>query len=335
MDSLTQITLGAAVGEAVLGKKVGNKALLWGAVAGTIPDLDVLTKYFVEPIRAIELHRGFSHSILFCILFSPVLGYLIQKIHSKTQATWKDWTMLVFWGLITHPILDSFTTWGTQLFWPLEFRIAFKNIFVVDPLYTLPYLVFLPMVMRLHKSNNKRRLYNTWALGLSSLYMLVTLGLKLYTFNVFKNSLDKQGIEYVDIETKPSPFNVILWTANVKTPTSIYMGYYSLLDSSKDVLYTEYKKNDYLLGDMLHSPMVNRLKKISKEWYTIEQHDQAIFFNDLRFGKMEINADNAKFAFSYELKYNSNGSLIAIENKKRPDQVKPLLMKLWERIKGI
>ncbi len=36
MDSLTQIVLGASVGEAVLGKKVGNKAILWGAIAGTL-----------------------------------------------------------------------------------------------------------------------------------------------------------------------------------------------------------------------------------------------------------------------------------------------------------
>ena len=44
MDSVTQIVLGAAVGQAVLGSKVGNKALLYGAVAGTIPDLDVISR---------------------------------------------------------------------------------------------------------------------------------------------------------------------------------------------------------------------------------------------------------------------------------------------------
>jgi len=42
MDSITQIVLGAAVGDAVLGKKIGNRAMVWGAIAGTIPDLDVL-----------------------------------------------------------------------------------------------------------------------------------------------------------------------------------------------------------------------------------------------------------------------------------------------------
>ena len=79
MDSLTQIVLGAAVGEAVLGRKVGNKAILWGAVAGTIPDLDVLSKYFVDEVTALEMHRGFSHSILFSLLFAPIFGFLIKK----------------------------------------------------------------------------------------------------------------------------------------------------------------------------------------------------------------------------------------------------------------
>ena len=69
MDSLTQIVLGASVGEATLGKKIGNKALLWGAIAGTIPDLDVFIGHYVDSVTKNEIHRGFSHSILFCVLF--------------------------------------------------------------------------------------------------------------------------------------------------------------------------------------------------------------------------------------------------------------------------
>ena len=74
MDSLTQIVLGAAVGEAVLGKKIGNRAMLWGAIAGTIPDLDVFVRYFTDPITATEMHRGFSHSLVFAVLMAPILG---------------------------------------------------------------------------------------------------------------------------------------------------------------------------------------------------------------------------------------------------------------------
>ncbi len=68
MDSLTQIALGAAVGEAVLGKKVGNKAVLWGAVAATIPDLDVIPGSFMDAVAGLDFHRGLSHSILFCLI---------------------------------------------------------------------------------------------------------------------------------------------------------------------------------------------------------------------------------------------------------------------------
>ena len=79
MDSLTQIVLGAAVGEVVLGRKVGNKAMLWGAIAGTIPDLDVYQSLLFDSLRATELHRGFSHSIVFSVLFTPIIAWLIKK----------------------------------------------------------------------------------------------------------------------------------------------------------------------------------------------------------------------------------------------------------------
>ena len=80
MDSLTQIVLGAGVAEAVAGKKMGNKAVLWGAVAGTIPDLDVFLRFFYHPIDAALVHRGFSHSLLFALLMGPLLGFVFFKL---------------------------------------------------------------------------------------------------------------------------------------------------------------------------------------------------------------------------------------------------------------
>jgi len=157
MDSLTQIVLGAAVGEAVLGKKVGNKAALFGAIAGTIPDLDIIARFLVDTVTATEWHRGFSHSILFSVLFAPLFGWLVWKMLPKKEASWRNWSWLFFWAMFTHPILDAFTTWGTQLFWPFSTRLAFQNIFVIDPLYTLPFLVLLILAMRYHRTSAKRR----------------------------------------------------------------------------------------------------------------------------------------------------------------------------------
>ena len=81
MDSLTQLTLGAAVGEVVLGKKIGNRAMMWGAVAGTIPDLDVFSGLWMNPLDTLSFHRGPSHSITFAILFPLLIGAYTHWIY--------------------------------------------------------------------------------------------------------------------------------------------------------------------------------------------------------------------------------------------------------------
>ena len=105
MDSLTQIVLGASVAEAVAGKKFGNKAILWGAIAGTIPDLDVFLRFLYHPIEASLVHRGFSHSLIFALLLSPLLAHFISKLY-KSGKTNTKWLYLFFGAIVTHPILE-------------------------------------------------------------------------------------------------------------------------------------------------------------------------------------------------------------------------------------
>jgi inner membrane protein len=222
MDSLTQIVLGAAVGEAVLGKKIGNRAMAWGAVAGTIPDLDVYMRYFTDQMTATEMHRGFSHSIVFSVLFAPVFGWLVSRYERLKD--FKAWSWLFFWAFVTHPILDAHTTWGTQLFWPFDLRVAFKTIFVIDPVYTLPFLVFLILAMRQKRTTAKRRFYNNLGLIISSCYLLLTFFLKWAAFVQFEKALEKRQIEYINIDTRPAPLNTILWSANVETEEAYLLG---------------------------------------------------------------------------------------------------------------
>lgn len=334
MDSLTQIVLGAAVGEAVLGRKVGNKAILWGAIAGTIPDLDVLTKLFFDSVTSNEMHRGFSHSIVFSLVFAPIFGWLIFKLYKGKESNWKGWTKLMFWGFVTHPLLDAHTTWGTQLFWPLANKISYKNIFVVDPLYTVPFLLFLIAAMLHKRGTVKRARLNNLGLYVSSAYMILTLVFKWITFNVFENSLKAQNIAYTEIETKPTPMNSILWTANVETKDAYLIGYYSLLDKSKEINYYRFEKNHELLGDLKEHPLIKRLEVLSKGWYTIEKRNGKLYFNDLRFGLMGVNPEETRFVFNYELFF-ENGELKAQETPKNTDEVKPMLIALFERVKGI
>lgn len=332
MDSLTQIVLGAAVGEAVLGKKVGNKAMLYGAIAGTIPDLDVLTRYFVDTVTAIEWHRGFSHSIFFSILFAPIFGWLILKINQKSRATFKDWTKLMFWGLLTHPILDAFTTWGTQLFWPFKFRLAFQNIFVIDPLYTLPFLVFLILAMCQKRTSPKRKRYNLWGLFISTTYLLVSLLLKSFAYKKLSDSLASQGIVYKEMDIRPAPFGTILWTANVDTEDAYLIGNYSFFDTQA-ITFVSYPKNHELLGSLATNDKVVRLIDITQGWFTVSQDNEKLLFNDLRFGLLSLKPDEKKFAFTYELENTANGLEIR-EAPKTPSDAGGLLGSLWNRIWG-
>ena len=334
MDSLTQIVLGAAVGEATLGKKIGNKAMFWGAVAGTIPDLDVIANFFVDNVTANELHRGFSHSILFSILMAPIFGWIIAKLYKNKEADWKDWSKLMFWGLFTHPILDAFTTWGTQLFWPFDYKVAFNNIFVADPLYTVPFLICVIIAMFYKRTHPKRKRYNNLGLYLSSFYMLTTLVLQQNARANFSNSLQNQHIQYNEIQTRPTPLNTILWTANIETQDSFLIGYHSLLDEDDIIDFSEFPKNHHLLGEMKNDPLIPRLIKLSEGWYTIEKKDDKTYFNDLRFGTLGIGDQAERFVFSYELYYDEEGNLQAKERAREVEEASPLLSKLWDRVLG-
>src|SRR5690606_5981388 len=300
MDSLTQIVLGAAVGEAVLGKKVGNKAMLYGAIAGTIPDLDILSSYFTDTLTAIEWHRGFSHSILFSVLFAPVFGWLIPKLERKRPATWRDWCRLMFWGLITHPLLDAFTTWGPQLFWPLNYKFAFQIILVIDPLYTLPFLSFLILAMAHKRDSPKRARYNRLGLIVSSSYLGITLLLKGVAYHKISESLKAQEIAYQKMTLRPSPFNTILWSANIDVGDAYLIGNYSFFDR-RPVQFSRYPKNHGLLGNLAGDEKVNRLKNITEGWFIIVDKNGDLFLNDLRFGLMSLEAGEDRFAFSYKL----------------------------------
>lgn len=242
MDSLTQIVLGAACGEAVLGKKIGNKALLFGAVGGTIPDLDVFigSWMYSNEIQAMAFHRGFMHSVLFAFIGAFLFGWLVFKLYDKgkrhNSTTLRGWQKLFFWALFTHPLLDCFTPYGTQLFYPFsDYRVAFNNISVADPFYTAPFLICLIVLMFFKRQKKQRRLWLKLGIGISSIYMIFTLFNKYRVDSVFESSLKNQNISFERYRTQPTIFNNILWYGVVETDTQYFMGFYSLLDEEKKI----------------------------------------------------------------------------------------------------
>jgi len=338
MDSLTQIVLGAACGEAVLGKKIGNKALLFGAIGGTIPDLDVFVGRWIydNEIDIMAFHRGFMHSILFTVLGAFVFGWLVFILYNrgrrKGATTQKNWIWLFFWSLFTHTILDSFTPYGTQLFAPFfNYRVAISNISVVDPIYTIPFLICMVVLMFYKRNTQKRKLWLKLGLGISSAYMLLTLINKVYINSVYENSLKDEGIIYSRFQTQPSVFNNILWYGVAETETDYYIGFYSLLDTSSKVeTWNKLPKNHDLVS--ADDKDIKTLAWFSNGYYNlIEKEDGVIRYNDLRYPSFDKkDPNNAIFSFTLK-KVDQRWDVLPFNGK--PPTSEDFIY-LWERMKG-
>lgn len=340
MDSLTQIILGAACGEAVLGRKIGNKALLFGAIGGTIPDLDVFVGNLVygNKIDAMLFHRGFMHSIVFTVLAAFIFGWLVHKLynsgkrlHSTTQ---KDWINLFFWSLFTHPILDCFTPYGTQLFAPFSsYRVALNNIAVADPAYTLPFLICMIVLMFFRRTSSQRRLWLKMGIGISSIYMIFTLGNKLYIDSVFRKSLKHSEISVMRFSTQPAIFNNILWYGIAETEASYFVSDYSLLDSKSRFLnFTEVPKQRDLKPSEYKD--IKGLAWFSNQYYSVHKLNENEFqYNDLRYPLLDIDNPNSS-VFSLLL-YKDENRLNMKPFTPKFESLGKVFNSLWERIKGI
>ena len=322
MDSLTQIVLGASVAEATLGKKIGNKAIVLGAIAGTIPDLDIVTRFFVDDLTASVMHRGFSHSLIFPFVAAPILAWILKKIYSNyTDVSFNDWFKMFFLAIITHPILDAQTTWGTQLFWPFEWRVAIENIFIIDPIYTLPVLTFLILPAFQDKLSKKRKLYNSLGLIISSAYLLITLSFKgVAHYNIAKG-LKENNIEYKDINTRATYFNSILWSSQIELEDSYIFTYYSLFDKSKPIFTKKFPKNHNMLQPFIDEKKIQQLIILSNGHYLMtDENDELIFWN-LKLGLKGFDENASPYIWSYVIK-NNNGEIFFDEKNEKMDALK-------------
>ena len=307
MDSITQIVLGAACGEIALGKKIGNKAILFGAIGGTIPDLDVLIGklFYTNEIDSLAFHRGIMHSIPFAIVGALIFGFLSYKVYDygylrRGTTSLKDWIWLFFLSILTHPILDSFTPYGTQLFLPFsDYRVAFNNIAVVDPLYTLPLLMCVSITMFFNRKNSKRKTWTKAGLYLSSAYMIFTIGNKLYVDHFFKTSFNQAKINYSRFSAQPTILNNFLWYAVAETDKNYTVSFYSIFDDTNTPPnFINIPKNHKLL-DVDHQD-IKTLRWFSNEFYTLSILNNKIIYKDLRYPLLDVR-DSTSSLFSFEL----------------------------------
>ncbi|MCV6609191.1 MAG: metal-dependent hydrolase [Amphritea sp.] len=283
MDSVTQIALGAALGQAVLGHKVGYRAALWGGVCATIPDLDVFIP-MGSAVADFTYHRSFSHSLFTLTLLAPLLAWLINRFHSQYHHLSRRWLLLVWLALFTHPLLDSMTIYGTQLFWPLPIEpVGTGSVFIIDPLYTLPLLLGVMLALASRQAGWGQR-SNRIGLWISTLYLGWGLMAQAYVTDIVEENLASRN-EQGQVLVTAGPFNTVLWRVLVMQEDGYKEGFYSLFDPDRHIRFETYTNQPQLLDKLQDHWPVSQLQWFSKGFLKIAPNDnQELLISDLRMG---------------------------------------------------
>ena len=282
MDSLTQAVLGASIGGAMLGRHHGRKAVVAGAVLATLPDLDVLIRY-ADPISSMTHHRGFSHSLFVLTAFALFLTACWRAIKPDKRYG-AGWLFLTLWlVLVTHPLLDAFTSFGTQLWWPLTpTPTAWASIFIIDPIYTLPLTIgaFAALFAGVGPRTSKGL---HWGLILSTLYLGWSVGAKHWAEHKALQQLAQHGAPTAEAFSTPSPFNTLLWRVVTRDQDQHCEVIVGLLDKQPSE-YHCLDHNHYLLQAVPPSEQIDRLRWFTGDWVRFDEQDDLLIMTDIRLG---------------------------------------------------
>jgi inner membrane protein len=379
--------------------------MLWGAIAGTLPDLDVFANLVTDPVSALAYHRAFTHSLVFATLVPVGMGMLVHRLYGgregplprsfagswlatwlffvsitflgswlmpleihgvfpvaltvstvalalvlpiyarerwRTTPTtnenphWWGWTQLFFWAILTHPLLDACTTYGTQLFEPFSsLRVAWNVISVADPLYTAPFLFCLVVASRKLRGSDSRRRWNRAGILISSAYLLLSTAFHAYANSRMVATLEKENIAATRHMIGPTILNSILWQGAAETDSAYYTGQYSLLDSEPYFKLREVPKQHELIRGHFDDRDVRLLRWFANDYFSIEREDSTSYrLNDLRFGQIEVPGQERPSYVFYFVLEEHNGELRARRIQQGPEDREMSMQRLWDRMMG-
>ncbi len=283
MDSVTQFTLGAAVGAAMLGPRVGmRKAALVGGLMGTVPDLDTFLPS-PDPVTSFTSHRGFSHSLIVQALVTPLFAEPLVRVFRDLKDKRVLTYLAVYLIFATHALIDGMTVYGTRLFWPIyEHPVGVGSIFIIDPLYTIPLLFVTLWALLLNPASLRFKGWLKGALLVSTLYMAGTAVLQQWAGKQAQAWLDTQGIDPERTLSIPTPFNVLYWRTIVMDGPRYLNLYHPLIGEGVTVY--AHPRHPELEGCLANTGAFRELTAFTKGFYSMEETDGKIVFSDLRMG---------------------------------------------------
>ena len=294
MDPITQGVVGVSATQLVAHPKEKFIAAAIGFLAGMSADLDVLIRSSSDPILALEYHRHFTHSLIFIPLGALVCAltffYLLRP--ARQQLGFTRIYLFCFAGYATHAVLDACTTYGTQLFWPFSsVRVAWNNVSVVDPLFTLP-LMILVLIAMFRRSTPVAVLAASYALVYLSMGVLQAQRAEGLALQLAQS----RGHKPINLGVKPSFGNIVVWKSVYEFDGHYYVDAVRVLVESKVLQGTSTEK----LNLQKHYPWINGASQQAKDierfrWFS-DGHlaldpDNSLRIIDMRYSLLPHRAD--------------------------------------------
>jgi inner membrane protein len=282
MDSATQFLLGASISGAVLGPKLGGRAVLLGGIVATLPDLDS----FIPMGNAIDdmtYHRGFSHSVILQTLATPAIAFAAAKLVRGARDHPRRLALTVWLCLVTHSLLDSLTTYGTQILWPFEIGppVALPSVFIIDPVYTLLLLVAVLAFAVLRGRRSTAVTVNRALLALGTLYLCVGIAGQ---FAVRAKAADHPAMAGMRVHAQPAPFNLYFWEVLAVDETRYVSAMTGILPSCPMTNLVTRPRLAAPPDGFAPGPSVDRLKWFTDGFYTYRDLGDTLAIADLRIG---------------------------------------------------
>jgi inner membrane protein len=283
LDSLTQAVLGASVAAVCAPRANRRKALLVGAVLGTVPDMDVYIDYG-DAVANFTYHRGFSHSLFVLFPFSVLLWWLLHRWWAPVRDAPIPWLAAISLTLITHPLLDAHTAYGTQLWWPLTVSpTMWSTLFIIDPIYTTPMLIGI-LAATLFPMKSIGTGLVRGGLVISTLYIGWSWTAKFIVENNAREALARIGQDSQPMFSTPTPLNTLLWRIVVLTDDGYLEGFDSLVIEEGDFRFDAYPSDNLALENAGDVWAVARLRWFSRDFLRSTIEDDRLVLSDLRMG---------------------------------------------------
>ena len=329
MDSITHLFYGGAIAAAIAPRAHRRAALLAGMALNTLPDLDVLPLALCDdPVVRLTWHRAATHSWLVLPLIAWALWAGFRRCGGRVAEAPARWFWVILVTLMSHPLLDAFTVYGTQLFWPLPMRpLMWSSLFIIDPLFLLPWLAAFAVAWFARERVGRHALTAGIAMGVG--YLGWSLVAKQLVDREADRALAAMGLRDAPRFSVPMPLNTLLWRVVAMTPDGYVEGFRSVVADRQPMAFRGYPSNTQALAEARDIAAVRELAWFNHGFMRTQVVEGELVLSDLRMGT------EPDYFFSYAVAQRGDDGWQAIAPPHKLDPHRdfgPMWRTTWHRI---